>query len=160
MTPRLTVLVPRKNEKRPECLPLPLPILFVLAAALAWSIAPTVRAADLRIEVSGLRSTDGQLLIAVCPRAAFTTSACPYSARGTAADGRVTVRGVPPGIYAVQGIHDENGDGMLNQRGLTPAEGIAFSRDAPIRRGPPRFDDAAVDVRASGTIYLTMRYFR
>ena len=41
-----------------------------------------------------------------------------------------------------------------------PEEGMAFSRDAPMRRGPPRFADAAVEIGAAReAITLTMRYF-
>ena len=117
-------------------------------------------AGDLVVHVNGLRSTGGEALVALCDEATFTTRDCALN--GRAAAGRdVTVRDVPPGTYAVQAIHDENGDGDLNRRFLLPTEGIGFSRDAPMRRGPPQFSDAAIRVGPEGgTIDLTMRYFQ
>lgn len=124
-------------------------------------LAAPAGAADLRVVVEGLRSTEGQILVAVCPEASFTTAECPHTARAPAAAGEVVVTDVPPGSYAVQAIHDENGNGDLDRRfGLLPQEGIGFSRDAPMRRGPPSFGDAAIDLRGDGTISLAMRYFQ
>jgi uncharacterized protein (DUF2141 family) len=38
---------------------------------------------------------------------------------------------------------------------------MGFSRDAPMRFGPPRWDDAKFDLTESGaTVPLTMRYFQ
>lgn len=55
----------------------------------------------------------------------------------------VKIPGLPPGIYAVAVIHDENADNKL-AAGLfgIPAEGYGFSRDESGLFGPPKFDDA------------------
>ena len=72
----------------------------------------------------------------------------------------MTIQGVPDGVYAVQAFHDEDSDGDLDRRGFRPDEGLAFSNDARMRRGPPRFRDAAVRVAGDGRITLQMRYFQ
>ena len=128
-------------------------------ALLLFSSAPAI-AADLRVVATGLRSAEGQLLVAVCPEADFTTFECPHVGIAPTSEGAVVIRGVPPGTYAVQAIHDENGNGMLDRRLFRPTEGMAFSRDAPMRRGPPQFGDAALAVTGNGTISVTMRYFQ
>lgn len=131
----------------------------VLAAA--FCIPPAIVAAgDLTIRVAGLRSADGEVLVALCTPETFTERTCAINGRAPA--GRdVTLRDVPPGVYAAQAVHDENGDGDLNRGLLLPLEGVGFSRDAPMRRGPPRFEDAAVRVGPEGgTLDLTMRYFQ
>lgn len=118
-------------------------------------------AADLKVVAEGLRSADGLVQVAVCPRESFTKRTCPWT--GSAPAGQpVTVRGVPAGIYAVQAIHDENANGDLDRPAFGyPTEGLGFSRDARMRMGPPRFDDAALDVKEpGGTVRLTMRYFQ
>ncbi len=53
--------------------------------------------------------------------------------------------GIPPGRYAIQAYHDEDGNGRV-RRGLfgIPAEVIGFSRHAPVRLGAHRFEDAAI----------------
>lgn len=119
-------------------------------------------AADLRIELTGLRSDAGAILAAVCREPDFLSDRCSYVGRADAAAGAVTVPGIPPGRYAVQVFHDENGNDDLD-RGLFggPLEGMGFSRDAPMRFGPPRFEDAAIEVPEGGAEQtLTMRYFK
>ena len=117
-------------------------------------------AGNLTVRTDGLRSTVGEVLVALCTAETFTTRGCAINGRAPA--GRdVTLRDVPPGVYAVQAVHDEDGDGDLDRGLLLPTEGIGFSRDAPMRRGPPRFDDAAIRVGPEGgTVELTMRYFQ
>lgn len=117
-------------------------------------------AGDLRVEVTGLRSTKGVLLVAVCTAETFTGRNCPHVAKAPATEGIVVVRDVPPGLWAVQAIHDEDGDGKLTRRGFVPDEGMAFSRDAPMRRGPPRFADAAVQLGERAVVRLSMRYLK
>ena len=107
------------------------------------------RAATLVVEATGMENDRGLVRVAVCTAETFATKHCPFSGAAPAQPGRVTVQvdGVPPGRYAVQVYHDEDGSGRLHRGtfGL-PAEAIGFSRDAPIRLGPPRFEDAAIDV--------------
>lgn len=131
-----------------------------MSAVAGAVLAGTAQAADLRVEVTGLRSQQGTLLVAVCTPETFARRGCPHVATAPASKGAAIVRGVPPGLWAVQAIHDEDGNGTLTRRGLLPDEGIAFSRDAAMRMGPPRFADAAVALTGSGTIAVTMRYFK
>ncbi len=50
--------------------------------------------------------------------------------------------GLPRGGYAVAVIHDENSNGKLDTFAGIPKEGYGFSRNAPIRFGPPKFTAA------------------
>lgn len=131
-----------------------------LAAAILMTAGPAM-AADLRIEVSGLRNTNGTVYAAVCLEEQFLQPVCTYFGSAPASSGVVTVTDVPPGTYAVQVIHDENDNRELDRPGLLPTEGMGFSRDAPMRFGPPRWDDARFDLTEAGaTVPLTMRYFQ
>ncbi len=106
-------------------------------------------AAQLDIVLTGIDSDRGYVRVAVCTPATFTTKHCPFTAAAPAQIGRVTVHmeGIPPGRYAIQAYHDEDGNGQL-RRGLLgiPAEAIGFSRDARVRISAPAFEDAAIDV--------------
>lgn len=118
-------------------------------------------AADLRIEVGGLRNANGTVYAAVCTEEQFLQPACTWFGSGPASTGVVTVPDVPPGTYAVQVIHDENNNQELDRPGLLPTEGMGFSRDAPMRFGPPSWDDARFDLAEPGaTVQLSMRYFQ
>jgi uncharacterized protein (DUF2141 family) len=133
-------------------------IAFLGAAALVP--AGAAAAADLTITFEGLRNAEGVIRVAVCPQESFTKPACPHAAAAPAQSARVVVTGLPQGIYAVQAFHDEDGDGELDRMGLRPLEGWAFSRDAPIRMGPPRFRDAAVNIVGDASVTLRMRYLQ
>ena len=132
---------------------------MTITAAAASIAAGTAAAADLTVEFAGLRSAAGLVRVAVCPEATFTKPQCPHVAVVPADRGAAVVEGIPPGIYAVQVFHDEDGDGDLDRRAFWPTEGLGFSRDAPMRMGPPRFGDAALRINGNGTIRVTMRYF-
>lgn len=138
----------------------PLLVASVLAPAAA---TPAVGPGVVEVTVTGVRNDRGHVLVAVCDRAAFLAPTCPYRGRAPAQPGAVVVRvsGVPPGAYAVQAFHDENDNGKLDRTFFgMPAEGMGFSRDAPMHFGPPAFADAAVDVPPGGaSISFALRYF-
>ena len=135
--------------------------IFVIATLVASTLAAPSLAAELRIEVAGLRNGDGTVLVTVCTEDQFLQPLCSYVGQASAEDGVVTVADVAPGTYAVQAVHDENDNRALDRPGFLPTEGVGFSRDAPLRFGPPRFRDAAFDLTdANATVILTMRYFQ
>ena len=119
----------------------------LVLAALALPLP--AHAARLDIELAGIGNDRGLVRVAVCAPATFTTRNCPFTGAAPAKPGSVVVSvpDIPPGRYAVQAYHDEDGNGRL-RKGLfgLPAEAIGFSRDARIRLGPPSFEDAAIDV--------------
>lgn len=121
---------------------------------LALVLPQPVTATQLDIELTGIENDRGLVRVAVCTPETFTTKHCPFSGAAPANPGSVTVsvEGIPPGRYAVQAYHDEDGNGRL-RRGLfgIPAEAIGFSRDARVRLGPPSFEDAAIDVAEPAT---------
>ncbi len=118
---------------------------------------------SLQVTVTNVRGERGHVRVAVCPRASFLQPSCAWHAVAPAHAGSVvvTVSGMPPGVYAVQCFLDENDDGKINRSLLgVPTEGIGFSRDAPMRFGPPSFDDAAIRLGpGDGAVSLRLRYF-
>lgn len=141
---------------------LAVPLLALIAVALA---APRVSAEDsgtLHVIIDNARSARGNIHVDICPQANFL-SKCPYSAEAAARKGRVevVVHGVPPGRYAAQITHDENGNKKVD-RGLLgiPREGIGFSNNVRVRFRAPRFSEAAFTV-TGGSQYITvnLQYF-
>ncbi len=125
--------------------------------------AASAAAGDVTVRVENVRNSSGSILVAICTPEAFLSLHCAHHGRAKAREGtaEVTVGDVPPGSYAVQAIHDENENRELDRNliGL-PREGLAISRDAPMRMGPPRFADAAVEIgEGGGSVTLRMRYF-
>lgn len=120
-------------------------------------------AAELEVTVEQVANDTGYVLVALCTPDTFLRAGCPYTGRARAVNGRakVVVSDVKPGVYALQAFHDsnENMDLDRNLFGL-PKEGMGFGNDAPMRFGPPRFEDAAVEVPAGGAAAsLRLRYY-
>jgi uncharacterized protein (DUF2141 family) len=137
-----------------------------LAVLAILALAPAAHAEEggtLEVAVTGLKDSAGTVRVAVCTRTEFLQPRCGHDASAPARAGTTVVQvpNVPPGVYAVQAYQDSNNNGRIDRNffGL-PTEGIGFSNDAPMRFGPPRFDDAAVQVGPrGGRISFALRFF-
>ena len=138
----------------------------LVAAGLAGILAAPVLAADLAVEVRGIHSGEGRLLVAVhAPETkdtfpAGTGMVAAFDQRAHAGVIRVVLRDLPPGRYAVTAFHDENGNGELDTNLLgIPSEGYGFANDPHSHFGPPDFDAAAVYLGdAPATAVMTLSY--
>ena len=135
---------------------------MTLAGLVVWPAA----AADLAVEVQGVRSGAGHLFVAVqTPDAA---SKFPYAEEvfaGThqqAHEGtmRFVFHDLPVGRYAVSAFHDENGNGELDIRAAgIPMEGYGFANNPPSQFGPPSFEEAAVTISGAPTkVVMNLTY--
>lgn len=124
-----------------------------LAVALAlMPVANLASAADLVVQVRGVRAEGGPVRIAVqndpkhFPGPAFKGLEVPANA----GEGRLT--DLPTGRYAVGVFQDMNRNGQLDRgRFGIPSEPYGFSQDARGNGGPPEFRDAAFDLPEAGT---------
>lgn len=103
------------------------------------------------VHVTDLRSSKGQVIACITAKAdRFPDCEHDPDARHltvpAAPEVDFTFASIPGGRYAVALIHDENGNGKLDKALMIPREGFSFSRDAPVRMGPPDFEKAAFDV--------------
>lgn len=126
-----------------------------LILALAIGIAALDSAAEaapstatLEVNVYGLRSTKGNVLVCVTanPRFFPDCSKDPKSLRANIpADqsAHVSFNGVNPGTYAVALVHDENANAKMDMAVFLPKEGFGFSRNPVVMTGPPKFNSAA-----------------
>ncbi len=125
-------------------------------------IFASAQAATVHVMVRNVHNDHGHVLVAVCARADFLRPHCPWQGSAPARLGevRVDVAGVPPGVYAAEAFHDENDNGRLDRSffGL-PEEGMGFSRDAPMRFGPPDFGEAAFTVAGEAAATITLKYY-
>ncbi|MDH5368056.1 MAG: DUF2141 domain-containing protein [Cyclobacteriaceae bacterium] len=70
-----------------------------------------------------------------------------------------TFQNLPPGIYAVNILHDENEDGKIDKGFILPAEGIGFSNLEsinPLNR--PNFKKTKFELNTNKTILVKMIY--
>ncbi len=130
------------------------PWLYWLMAAV-FVLSPCVSAADLAVEVLGVRSNEGFVHIGLYDNAeAFPTMDGRLSGGREAISANRAVfvfKGLEPGRYALAVYHDENANGEFDQIlfGL-PVEDFGFSNGARAFFGPPGYADAAVLVPPEG----------
>lgn len=137
------------------------PATLILASL--GSIALSTNAADLKVEVNGVRSAQGQVKLMLFDRAdgfrkedkarkVLLLPATPGTVSGAFKD-------LPPGRYAITAYHDEDGDSKLKLRfGMFPLEGHGLSNN-PSVSGPPSFRDAAFDMPDNGSrVVITLLY--
>ena len=119
---------------------------IILSTALSLA-AGTALASTVEVRVSGV-TAKGKVNVAVCDKARFLKQ-CAYSASVPAQAGETTVavKDVPPGTWAVLAYQDENGNNELDRNLIgIPKEAYGFSRDARGKFGPPKFEEAAIEV--------------
>lgn len=139
---------------------------LAVAGAAATLAAAPAQAGDVVITVTDLRSAKGVVRACMTTREdIFPKCIKDPAAHRTVvpASGKLEIRftGVKPGTYAIALLHDENDNGKADRAmGMMPKEGYGFSRDAPVKMAPPKFQDA-VFKQGEGTSRMTikMRYF-
>ena len=136
----------------------------------APSVPPTPAAAPARvslvIDAIDFKGTKGRALFAVYessdtwlkPPRALKLVTTPI----TGSKVSVTIGDLPPGIYAVSVIHDENTNNRLDMHWFPlpgPDEGAGVSNDATATFGPPSFKDARFRLSdKGGLVTLHLRY--
>lgn len=139
---------------------------ILAAAGLAGILAAPAIAADLAIEVRGVRSGYGRLFVAV--HSPETRDTFPAGAgmvaglqqRAHPGTIRFVLRDLPPGRYAVNAFHDEDGNGELDTNLLgIPSEGYGFANDPPSTFGPADFESSALTLGSDpATAVMTLSY--
>ena len=139
--------------------------LAIALGAVALTGAAPPKAGEVAITVTDLRNAKGVV------RACMTTKEdifpkCrkdPAAHRAVVPAGEEVVlvfKDVEPGRYAVALLHDENENGKPDRvLGMMPKEGFGFSRDAKVKMGPPKFEDAVFDFTGEAhALTIRMRY--
>lgn len=127
--------------------------------------APPERTVSLTVEVDQLRNSKGRVQFALYNRDGSIPDehyerCCK---RGTApivgGKATYTFTGLPPGRYAVNILHDENGNGKIDKGLLLPKEGIGFSKYSTIGLGNrPNFRKANFEVEQDLRIRVQVVY--
>lgn len=122
--------------------------------------------ANLSVDISGLRSNDGNVLVALYDNAdKFPLDAEKYAVGKkrvtiTNKTARINFDGLKPGRYAISILHDENNNLKMDFNILgIPREGFGFSNNAKGTFGPPSYKKASFEVGEAGSsIKVRMRY--
>ncbi|MXP44534.1 DUF2141 domain-containing protein [Altererythrobacter sediminis] len=142
---------------------------LVGAAALPGSAIfarPAAQASNITVTVTNMRSDEGVVRACITATSKGFPKCDPRDAASinvvapAAETVTVNFKNVTPGRYAIALLHDENNNGKADRAlMMMPTEGFGFSRDAKVRMGPPKFEDAAFDVAGNPIVQtIRMRY--
>ncbi len=135
----------------------------LLAALLALATPGLCFAADLTVEIEGIRAQSGIVQVALIGSGeAWDGKGKPAGFTGGPPDGDATLTlnfaDLAPGSYALRVMHDENGNGKLDTNVVgMPTEGYGFSNNPRVMRAAT-FEEARFEVPETGaTARITLR---
>ena len=139
-------------------------LIHFAVSCLALCAASAAAAADLTVEIDGLRSDKGVIMLGLYDTAETFDMALKHyeqpdgfikdtgrvlgaAIRVDTGIRRTTLTGLKPGKYAIILFHDENQDGRLDKNIFgVPTEGFGFSNNVLGFLSPPDFEDALLTV--------------
>lgn len=113
---------------------------------------------SLEIDVSGVRTNTGSVIVSICKAGEAFPSRCSLIRKTIARQGMTIVKvdGIGDGRHALAMFHDENNDGHLDLM----REGIGFSNNANRKWAVPNFDASAFNISGNTKINVQMWYQR
>ena len=145
-------LLPLLAAAAPMQVPSPTPTPAILADGCTGPMSET----KLNVTITNVRSSRGLIAVSVyaddskrflAKRGSLYVGRVPAQAGTT----RMCIHLPSTGTYGLAIYHDENGDRKFNRSGIgLPAEGYAFSNDAPTIFGLPSFGRVRFNVPRSG----------
>ena len=128
----------------------------IIVTLIVFLFSAEALAAELMVRVSGLRSNEGDVHLAI-----YNTPATFPDSDGMLEEVQVPIQqglvqhqfsNLQPGIYAIAVFHDENANHEFDTNFIgLPLEGYAFSNDAQVFFGPPSFEEAQVHLSPDGS---------
>lgn len=135
-------------------------VLAIALLGLSTAFAPDLAAeepAELTVVVEAIREAKGRIHVGVwADPESFTEENGRIAGSSAPVDGdtaTLTIKGLPPGTYAIAAYHDANGNGDFDLTWIgLPAEGFGFSNGARVTvLGAPSFEAAAIELKGPGT---------
>jgi len=116
---------------------------------------------QLIVEVEGVRSSDGNINIAVYNKAdgflKFENVFLSDSTKASQGKTELLIQSLPNGEYALAVFHDENGNDELDTNWLgIPREPIGFSKGHMKTFGPPSFKECSFTIASDKAIKISL----
>ncbi len=111
---------------------------------------------DLELKITNLKSTDGQVMVAVFnTKEDYLKNTFANASSPIMKEGEVSISfSLPKGAYAISVYHDKNNNGKMDSNFMgIPTESYGFSNDAPSRFGPADYEEAVFQVNESNTFH-------
>jgi uncharacterized protein (DUF2141 family) len=133
-------------------------LIILLTISLLFLLRPALHAqSELTISIENLKNSTGKVIVDLLDQheATVINRSCQIADNTCI----LVFKDLSPGMYAIQFIHDENGNDELDTNFLgIPKEGFGFSNDAFGRFGPKDFEEWLFPVVGDTTIRMVTRY--
>jgi len=133
-------------------------LIILLTISLLFLLRPALHAqSELTVSIENLKNSTGKVIVDLLDQheATVINRSCQIADNTCI----LVFKDLPPGMYAIQFIHDENGNDELDTNFLgIPKEGFGFSNDAFGRFGPKDFEEWLFPVVGDTTIRMVTRY--
>ncbi|GAA4327093.1 DUF2141 domain-containing protein [Mucilaginibacter gynuensis] len=136
----------------------------LLAGLLMIFFASTIKAQELPVKITGIRSSKGKIIISIFKDEAAYEEQLPYRKitfdKNSIDNGTMTVKlTLEPGIYGITLLDDENGNGKIDKNIISvPKEGFGFSNFFMEKMKKPSFDNFKVDLKTKSNIDIRVKY--
>ena len=131
-------------------------MLFLIFSILAFS-APVTDNITVTIEISGLRSNVGMILLDLRDADNVPVKGCTSAIQDQKSV--VVIRDLQKGLYSFRYFHDENENNKLDKYWFgAPREGYGFSNNAGGKFGPPAFRQTLFTLNSDTVINCTPHY--
>jgi len=118
---------------------------------------PLMAQIKLEIEVAGLRSSQGKILLELLDSNQKSILAKEVSIQNKKCT--ATIDSLQISKYAVRYFHDENSNNKLDTNWLgMPSEGYGFSNNAYGNFGPKKFEEWLIDIKGNTKVVLKIKY--
>jgi len=122
---------------------------LILASILVFAKPLATHAGNLSINIKGITSSQGNIVIGVLDGAkGFPSKREPVTGQIVKAQHpelNVVFNDLKPGKYAIVAFHDVDTSGKINRNMIGfPTEAYGFSNDARGKLAPPKFEEAAI----------------
>ncbi|HEK22042.1 MAG: hypothetical protein C0191_04570 [Mucilaginibacter sp.] len=123
-----------------------------------------IQAQDLPIRITGIRSSNGKIVINVFRDHASYDKEEPYKKfsfdKKQTEKGAINVKiNLDPGTYGITLLDDENGNGKIDKNLIRmPKEGFGFSNFYMEKLKKPCFDDFKIDLKTKPLVEIRLKY--
>lgn len=134
--------------------------IIILFTFLRYVVIGNAQNSNVEVEIEGIESVDGQILLAVynSPSSYLKHTTRSITAKVKRKDMTIRVDSLPVGNYVICLFHDKNGNGEFDTNFLgIPKEKYGFSKNPHILFSPPSFDDCKFYHCKEDTIHIKLK---
>ncbi|MEE8057959.1 MAG: DUF2141 domain-containing protein [Pseudomonadales bacterium] len=138
-------------------------VLLLTNLFVSFGVAAEPATFSLEVILTGVHSDKGNIRSLLCTSEENFPHSCLIESVSKSQNGMVKIQfeNIKAGTYAFVAYHDEDDNLKLNMnKNRRPTEGLAFSKNAIGRMGPPHFTQSAFEIKENTRQSVKFRYLK